>query len=437
MSDSRGSNPSSGAGATGQNPHAPTGQPGPGPGPGLGGAGGAGAANAASSGGVSLNGQFGAPGSPGAVAGRGPVASVVMATRNRKDELRNAIASCAAQSVPVEVIIRDDGSTDGTDEMVAREFPWVDYARSASPRGSIANRNDAVVAARCPVIFSIDDDATFPSPHTVAQTLAEFDHPRVGAVAIPYIDVLKSPQVQQRARDDRGIYLLNFFRGCAAAWRRDVFLAVGGYSPVLYHMAEEPDLGMKMLNAGFVTRLGRADPVHHFESPRRDVRRVLQQTARNGVLLGVLNAPGVILPAHIVGSAVKSVIYGIRTTAKTAMATGVLEGYRMIPRAWASRRPMSLGAYLLYRKIGRFEQLELGQIERDLPPLAPGLDQPPPRPRMDGGEAGGGAGGGDGGGAHGGAGAGVGAGVGAAASSRSSEGGTGPGSGSGGSVRVR
>ena len=45
-------------------------------------------------------------------------ASVVIATRNRKNELRRAIASVVRQTDPVEVIVIDDGSTDGTSEMV-------------------------------------------------------------------------------------------------------------------------------------------------------------------------------------------------------------------------------------------------------------------------------------------------------------------------------
>ena len=43
-----------------------------------------------------------------------PVASVVITTRNRCDELVDAVRSALNQSVPVEVLVIDDGSTDGT-----------------------------------------------------------------------------------------------------------------------------------------------------------------------------------------------------------------------------------------------------------------------------------------------------------------------------------
>ncbi len=290
-----------------------------------------------------------------------------MATRNRKDELRTAINSCLKQSVPVEVIIRDDGSTDGTEEMVRAEFPMVDYARSPEPRGSIANRNDAVRAARTNFIFSIDDDAAFDSPRTVEQTLKEFDHPRVGAVAIPYIDVLKSPKVEQVAPDSDHVWVLNFFRGCSAAWRRDVFLGVGGYAPVLYHMAEEPELGMKLLGAGYITRVGRADPIHHFESPKRDHTKVLRLVAKNGLLMAVLNTPTLLLPVHLAGTMVKSCIYSIRTYAKRAMYHGVIDGWKDVPRAWPARKPVPMTAYFLYRSLCRRSPRRMDEIEHRLP----------------------------------------------------------------------
>lgn len=291
-----------------------------------------------------------------------------MATRNRRDDLRRAIESCLSQTVPVEVIIRDDASTDGTEEMVRQDFPMVDYRRSAEPRGSIANRNDAVRAARTPFIISIDDDAAFPSPRTVEQTIRDFDDPRVGAVAIPYIDVLKSPVVEQLSKEPDKIWVMAYFRGCAAAWRREVFLGVGGYSPVLYHMAEEPELCMKLVDAGYVTRMGRADPIHHYESPKRDPRRVMKLVARNGLLVPILNTPGLMLPIHVAGTMFKSIRYGVKSGAIREMAGGLLEGWTLVPRAWRARRSMSLSAYFLYRWLLKRVYTRLDEFQNRLPP---------------------------------------------------------------------
>ncbi|MGQ0627763.1 MAG: glycosyltransferase family 2 protein [Phycisphaerales bacterium] len=303
-------------------------------------------------------------------AGSSPfAATVVMATRNRKDELRRAIETSLAQTVPVQVIVNDDGSTDGTGEMVQRDFPMVVYGRSEKPAGSIVNRNKAVRAASSNIIISIDDEASFPSPRTVEQTIREFDDPRVGCVAVPYIDVYKTQDVHKRAPEGSGVWITTYFRGCAAAWRRDYFLSIGGYTEALYHMGEEPELAMRMLNAGWVCRLGGADPVHHFESPNRDPRRILRQQARAQVLMGWINAPLFMLPVHLAGVGIKGVLYGLRARALRQMAGGVWRGYLDCLPNWGLRRPMSAGAYFLYRRLSRSGPRRMDEVAGELPAL--------------------------------------------------------------------
>src|SRR5439155_24108910 len=100
-----------------------------------------------------------------------------------------------------------------------------------------------------PIVVSIDDDAAFSSSRTLERTLQEFDHPRIGAVAIPYVDVLQSDAVQHRAPGDEGVYVGPQFRGTAHALRRDLFLRLGGYREMLFHQTEEGDYCLRMLDA--------------------------------------------------------------------------------------------------------------------------------------------------------------------------------------------
>jgi succinoglycan biosynthesis protein ExoO len=71
-----------------------------------------------------------------------PKASVVITTRNRKEDLCKAIESALGQTgVAVEVIVVDDGSTDGTSDLVAKRFPAVRLVRFDMSRGYIVQRN--------------------------------------------------------------------------------------------------------------------------------------------------------------------------------------------------------------------------------------------------------------------------------------------------------
>ena len=52
-------------------------------------------------------------------------ATIVIVTKNRKEELRDAVLSALNQVGRLEILVIDDGSTDGTSEMIRAEFPTV------------------------------------------------------------------------------------------------------------------------------------------------------------------------------------------------------------------------------------------------------------------------------------------------------------------------
>jgi glycosyltransferase involved in cell wall biosynthesis len=218
-------------------------------------------------------------------------ATIVIVTKNRRDELRTAVRSALTQTDTPEVLVIDDGSTDGTAEMLQAEFAGVRFVRHEESRGYIARRNEGARAATGDVVISIDDDAAFSTPGIVGQTLARFDREEIGAVAIPYADVNQSPIVRQLAADAASTFVAQTFIGTAHALRRDVFLKVGAYREHLVHQGEESDLCIRMLAAGYVVRLGSGDPIHHFESPKRSFSRMDHFGPRNAVLFVWQNVP--------------------------------------------------------------------------------------------------------------------------------------------------
>lgn len=74
--------------------------------------------------------------------------------------------SCVEQTGVLETVIIDNGSTDGTSEMVAEEFPDVRVVRNEKSTGYIVVRNTGANVAQGCIIFSIDD-AVFTSPGVV------------------------------------------------------------------------------------------------------------------------------------------------------------------------------------------------------------------------------------------------------------------------------
>lgn len=299
-------------------------------------------------------------------------ATVVFGTRNRVGDLCSAIESTLVQSVPLEIIVLDDASTDGTADVVERRFPQVKLVRSDQPVGVCALRNKGARMAAAPFVVLLDDDVVLTSPLIIEQTLDLFGHPRVGLVTIPFANVRLSPDLVQRAPDNEGVYVAGEFVGCSLVLRRDIFLYLGGYRELFQYRSEEPDYAIRMLAAGYVVRLGTSDPAHHFLSPRRDLAFQNFYTARNCLLLLWCNIP---MPA-LVPRMAWNVLFHLRGGISFGQAVPTLKGFgrafwEMATRR-CPRRPVSRSCYRLARKVkpGWWGSIKLEDIEPELPPMA-------------------------------------------------------------------
>jgi glycosyltransferase involved in cell wall biosynthesis len=95
--------------------------------------------------------------------------SVVITVYNGAAYLGEAIESALGQTYSsVEVVVVDDGSDDGSDE-IARRYPGVVCERSAARRGIGAARNRAVALASGAFLTFLDADDRFPPDKLVVQ----------------------------------------------------------------------------------------------------------------------------------------------------------------------------------------------------------------------------------------------------------------------------
>jgi len=221
------------------------------------------------------------------------VTTVVM-TRDRWPDLRRSLPR---HEPPVVVV--DNGSTDGTPELVRRHFPDTTVVELRTNRGSPA-RNVGVEMATTPYVAFADDDSWWqPGALDRAADLLD-EHPRLALLAGQILvgeegrpdpvcaEMADSPL--PRAADLPGPSVLGFL-ACASVVRREAYLAAGGFDDVVFFLGEEERLALDLAALGWGLAFVPDVVVRHHPSPARDpaARRVLQ--ARNDVLTAVMRRP--------------------------------------------------------------------------------------------------------------------------------------------------
>lgn len=84
---------------------------------------------------------------------------VVIPTKNRKAEVERAIKSILSQEgVKPEIIVVDDGSTDGTADYLASKYPHISLIRNSVSKGGAKARNDGAAASDADYIAFLDSD---------------------------------------------------------------------------------------------------------------------------------------------------------------------------------------------------------------------------------------------------------------------------------------
>jgi len=187
-----------------------------------------------------------------------PRVSVVIPVFNLRDYLGLAIESALDQTLApehVEVIVVDDGSTDGSGEVAERYSPRVRYARQDN-RGLSAARNAGIRLSRGSFIAFLDADDRMLPEKLEAQLAAFASHPEVGLVYSGwyYVDEAGARLPQRgwsRQAGDvlRDLVLGNLLHPHAALVRRALVEQAGGFDETLTSV-EDWDLWLRISRRG-------------------------------------------------------------------------------------------------------------------------------------------------------------------------------------------
>ena len=239
--------------------------------------------------------------------------------------------------------------------MLANEFPTVRLKRFNASAGWVVRRNEGAQLASAPILFSVDDDATFGDPYTISETLKRFENPVVGAIAMPFVNVRQDSYVHCQLSNSSASEEFYTFVGTAYAIRRNLFLALGGFREVLIGYLEESDFCIRLLDHGHFVQTVSTEPIQHFESPKRNNRRIAVLSYRNDVLFAALNVPWLALFPHLAVTTLKGLFKGFRRGHPLWAMEGLLRGYAAALANLCQRRPVKMTTYRQFRFLKRQE----------------------------------------------------------------------------------
>ncbi len=202
---------------------------------------------------------------------------------NGAARLRSALSSLREQSVPVDVVVADNGSSDGSVAMVREEFPEAKLLELGTNLGFGAAINRAVRERPADLLILLNNDAgaeprfveallerAADGAEMVAGVLVQEKDPgridSAGVVAdrtLMGFDHLHGEPVAAAlsAPDPLGP------TGGAGLYRREAFEAVGGFDERIFLYYEDLDLALRMAAAGGRCRLaGEARALHAYSA---------------------------------------------------------------------------------------------------------------------------------------------------------------------------
>jgi GT2 family glycosyltransferase len=175
----------------------------------------------------------------------------------------------------VEIIVVDNGSSDGTIEMLHKDFPEVE-AIALNENIGIEARNIGFKKAKGKYIVGLDDDS-YPAPDALQKMVTFFEgNPDVALIAFKIIVPSNNYVVTQHWPEEP-----SRFWGCGFGIRAEVLARAGFYSGDFFIYANEDDLVIRVKELGGLIRYLPDAIAYHAKMP--------SPGSRNGIYFGTRN----------------------------------------------------------------------------------------------------------------------------------------------------
>ena len=277
-----------------------------------------------------------------------PTLSVVTLTWNRRDDLAESLASVRTQSVPPdEIIVVDNASSDGTAEILTRDFPEVRVLRLARNIG-IAGYNRGAARARGDLVVFLDNDMTLATAEALSGVVRAFaGNDRLGCAALGVDDAHtgavseNNPKYDDREGDEDTGFPTSVFDGGAVAFRRKALAQTGGYPEDFFIYHNEMALATELADAGWDVRyFPHLRAQHKASSAARPEGLWLRLWHRNYLWYCWRYLPARLALKETIAFLAVGVVRHGATRALPTLAAAVAEALAHLPRILSTRRPV-------------------------------------------------------------------------------------------------
>ncbi len=296
------------------------------------------------------------------------VVSAIIVNWNGKDLLRECLDSLRTQTRRAdEILVVDNGSTDGSQAMVRERYPEVSLVELGENKGfSIAN-NVGIRRARGDYIALLNNDLLL-DPAWVERMASALDaDPALGSCACKMlfydrrdtinaagIDLVKSGGGVSRGimEQDGEVFQHSelIFGACAGAaiYRASMLADIGLFDEDLYIYFEDLDLAFRAQLAGYeCLYVPEAVVYHHGSVSSSRFSKTYFYVVRNNLLVIVKNMPASLLRRYILRVSAVQLAYALDAGLKGtlgAYARARLDALRLLPRMLRKRREIQSNA---------------------------------------------------------------------------------------------
>jgi GT2 family glycosyltransferase len=230
--------------------------------------------------------------------------TVLIVTWNRKEDVLKTLQSVYQQDYQnIEVLVVDNGSTDGTIDSIKNQFPLTQLVSLSSNLGASGGRNKGIQAARGEIIFLLDSDADLDNS-TLSKVVAQFlIEPEIGIIACKIVNAYTRRlstdleagwpyTVKSLANQDKCFLSYRFSEG-GAAIRKQVFDKVGLFLDLFYFGREGEELSLRAWDAGYKVLFYPTAIVYHRVSEQKSVTNKKREyfDFRNALLIYIFYYP--------------------------------------------------------------------------------------------------------------------------------------------------